>query len=296
MGVETIREAVDHGGYYTNWDKKLPLGSLSFGWGDLKPITNPKRGRQDFHPDDALFIVSTYTSGSDYSHSSLVEKSNYEVFKEEFEDVQGQAWWDVYGGHGTFGIAVRADLDVEHTDLRGDEIIEFFAALEDYPIADEDHHSNLEMETTNEEWENWAAGDFARELEKLFPNVDLEDVDKDEFRSFFEDVREAANEYWESEGMGMYISVERVANKATFEDLMELPGARLIWDEDSDAWDEALDYVEHYVSMREHRLRETLPAGWDARIVAEVGPAFVLEDPMSVDTRIDMAMRREGWF
>jgi len=107
---------------------------------------------------EGTYFVSDFLSGSDYS-GCLVERANYRVFLEEFGERDGVH--EVYGGHGTYAVAVRVDAIDE-------EMAAVFDALEDYPLIDEETHSELELEAENEAWDCWARGDFVRELESRF--------------------------------------------------------------------------------------------------------------------------------
>ena len=56
--------------------------------------------------DGRKFRATAQQCGSDYS-GSTVERSNYREFLEEFGEQDGVH--EVYGGHGTFAVAVRVD-------------------------------------------------------------------------------------------------------------------------------------------------------------------------------------------
>lgn len=104
------------------------------------------------------FVEPKYMSYSDYS-GSLVERSNIEEFIEQFAEHSGQEWWVRIGSHGGRGIVVRRDADE-----RVPEIGEFFEALDSYPLANEDRHSELEMETRDNDWDSYGRVDFERWL------------------------------------------------------------------------------------------------------------------------------------
>lgn len=126
------------------------------------------------------FVLPSYVGGSDYS-GNLVERSNYDVFHEQLADHQGVEWWETPGGHGTFGILVRVDADA-----RVPEIGEFFEGLSNYPVADEDAHSNLEMESQQAAWEDYGRNDFERELKDIFSGVQpIDEMEDDVLSSFY---------------------------------------------------------------------------------------------------------------
>ncbi len=183
----------------------------------------------DFTPDtDGRYFLSDFLSGSDYS-GSIVERANYKDFLEDFGE--RDSVHEVYGGHGTFAIAVRIDTIDE-------EMAAVFDSLEDYPLISEETHSELELEAEGEAWESWAESDFVRELESRFsesgfgelvhvPDSEPEGQSRlfetgerrnpenleDAVRELFENARETANEYWVNESGGeMYIALDRIAD------------------------------------------------------------------------------------
>lgn len=112
-----------------------------------------------WHDDsEGRWFLPEYLSGSDYV-GCLVEQSNARVFRERFADGEGRWWREVTGGYGTFGVLVRTLAYRNCTDVR-----EFFDALEDYPLASDDDHSDLEFEAMCEAWENYGRADFLREV------------------------------------------------------------------------------------------------------------------------------------
>lgn len=165
--------------------------------------------------EDGWYQVE-YATGSDYSGGS-VNESNYQVLGEMLEehhpeDSEPVVWARTSGGHGTYGIVVRyGDLE--------EDVREAIDALEDYPLMDEEHHSNLELEQQGEAWENWGERDFIGECAKQLgiDRGDLEEaVEGLNWLDVFELAREKANVYWEDQnGEGQWIDMERVADKAT---------------------------------------------------------------------------------
>jgi len=176
-----------------------------------------------WHDDkDGHYLLPGYLSGSDYS-GTLVEKSNYNKWHELFSDGQNEWWTDTPGGHGTFGILI--DLDVVPDDV-SEEVADFINGLHDYALADEDLHSNMEMEAQNEAWDNWAKSDFKSALEKKF-DVDLDDVDGEKLFELFREAMDASNTYWENEqGDQMYVDLDRVIKKISKDDVLAMEGAK----------------------------------------------------------------------
>lgn len=133
-----------------------------YSYGERVPSSTYGRWDND---SKGRWFVPEYLSGSDYS-GSLVEQSNLRVFRETFEKGEGRWWVEVCGGHGTFGVIVRTLAYRNCTEVR-----EFFDALEDYPLASEDDHSDLERTTMQEAWESDGREDFLREVKAYAKHV-----------------------------------------------------------------------------------------------------------------------------
>jgi hypothetical protein len=159
-------------------------------------------------PNDEHYFMPAILSGSDYS-GSLVEKSNFEVFTEEFDKHE-----DVlitYCGYGTYAVALRLGL----TDQ---EIISTLERLIDYPLLDEMKLSEMELVAQEEAWESWVRRDFIVALEQKF-DCELDDYDEDLLFQFFTKQADAANEYWVNEQSDeMWINLDRIV-----ESIDELP-------------------------------------------------------------------------
>lgn len=158
-------------------------------------------------PDERhVWFMPDYTSGSDYG-GQLVERSNYEVLYEEAEKLSeehGSDWFQcLHGGHGSYGILF-------HVIRTPDAIIEMLAGLEDYPLLDEEKHSEMEFEAEDEAWSNWGRSEYKSALEKAF-NGDADEVTMDVIDEHFAHARDAANVYWVNEsGDSMYIDIARI--------------------------------------------------------------------------------------
>lgn len=168
-------------------------------------------------------LVPSFLSGSDYS-GALVTRSNYEVWQTMFPEGRNVWWTTVSGGHGTYAIVINLEGIPEEVE---EEVAEVLNGLQNYPLIDEDHHSNLEMESQNEAWEDWGRKDFRRALEKKVEgDLNLDDVKDQDIDELFHGVAEEIGEYWvNEEGSGSYIDVKKIAGAAKWEDIEELPGA-----------------------------------------------------------------------
>lgn len=140
-------------------------------WRDVRCAACGGSGQVDPVP---LTLIELAT-GSDYS-GTLVERSNARVLKEQFP------WLvEIYGGHGTFGLAYLGKRENQ-----SDALIEAIDALTGYPLADDEDHSNLEHEMAEQAWGDYGRDDFKRALVKYFNEQyapDEHDLDSDEFNA-----------------------------------------------------------------------------------------------------------------
>ena len=177
--------------------------------GDLKPLEKPQT------PEQSDFLMPELLSGSDYCSSGSVEVSNHRVFLERYGKRLGV--YDVYGGYGTFAVAVRLDSITP-------EMLEDLNTLYNYPVLDEDALSEVELEAENEAWENCYRSEFIRELAKRFPDFAIENLSEDNTDKLFHELGDRTNTYWEHEqGNNAYIDVERIVKGATEQDITRLP-------------------------------------------------------------------------
>lgn len=156
-------------------------------------------GRWDVRKDGRWFVPEWLT-GSDYS-GTLVERANLRAFKEAFPQGEGSWWVEVHGGHGTFGVLVRTLAYKNATEVR-----EFFDALEDYPLASDDLHSELECEAEQAAWEDYGRKDFVAEVKAYAEHVMSQDgtyddaieaaaesIDDDQWDATWRDVCDRSN-------------------------------------------------------------------------------------------------------
>lgn len=120
-------------------------------------------------PGEGRFILPNYFGYSDYSGCAL-ERSNLRVFMDEFGDKPGV--FKYYGGHGTEGLALTQEA------LDDPEIKELLEGLENYPVISEEDWSAVEMELSDESWDNYGRQDFKAEMRdrlKSLGNIEVDD-------------------------------------------------------------------------------------------------------------------------
>jgi hypothetical protein len=162
-------------------------------------------------------VVHKYLYGSDYA-GSTVEYANYMLLKKEWEDHKDV--WFLFGGYGTFGIAIRSTCS-------DPEIIEVLEKLNLHQVYNEDKMTEIEMNIQDKEWESLARDDFMREVCKM-NHIEDYDLSYSEgcLRTVFETAADRANVYWESEcGPSMYIDVKEVAKHIELGTIEEIIGS-----------------------------------------------------------------------
>jgi hypothetical protein len=174
-------------------------------------------------------LVPDLLSGSDYS-GCLVNVANFQAFRKAFKATEGILWVSVLGGHGTQAIVIdmlanmspdKSSEDETDNDPR-QEIIDWLAALEDYPLADGDLHSKLEMESQDRAWDDWVRKDFWRALcdkafndSKRLYDLDIEpEYDAKLLFTLFCVMKDDSNTEWVNEqGDQSYIDIKRLTQK-----------------------------------------------------------------------------------
>lgn len=150
-----------------------------------------------------IYIMPDECSGSDYS-GGIYNISNHRSFLKMFKNVDGV--YDVWGGLGTFLIAIR--LDVYESN---EEIKEVIDSLKDYCIIDEEDLTQLEYNLQDKAWKNWAKSDMIRLIKSSHNFLeDFEEENLPDFDSLFYQSAEEANEYWEPDGNDVYIRLENI--------------------------------------------------------------------------------------
>lgn len=184
------------------WISTPDPGDQSLSYGDFKAAPYPEDvDIESLEDKENLYIMPEEMCGSDYANG-LYAYSNYRSFLRDYGEVSGV--YDVWGRHGTYAIVIRLSTYLSHEEMRI-----AIDHLGDYLIYNEEDHSELEVEKTQEAWDSWAKDDALRELQKSHPDFE-EFEEPEDFQYIFDMAAEEVNEYWEAEGNDMYIRIERV--------------------------------------------------------------------------------------
>lgn len=164
--------------------------------------------------DDGAFVEPQHLGGSDYS-GGTVTRSNFETWRERFADWQGDLWWELHGGHGTYAVIVPVDLDEQAKDDESDraeaarEMVEVLEGLENYPLIDEDAHSEMEHENEAQAWEDYGHGEFQHALEPV--DERFTEFSDPKINALWRALSEVTNTYpTHEDGGSVYFDVDRV--------------------------------------------------------------------------------------
>jgi hypothetical protein len=160
------------------WNEINPNQFHSLSYGDFEEVTGTPANLSE------VYIIPEVTSGGDYDNSGAIERSNHRTLLKRFKKVTGVH--DLYGGYGTFAIAIRADVAESN-----EEIKEVLDGLENYPVIDGEDLSSLEDELYNEAWDQWVGNEVKKELIKVLDpyNITEEQIDEIDLEKYYQLVR-----------------------------------------------------------------------------------------------------------
>lgn len=187
-------------------------GSVSFG-----VLESVKRADVDeLAREGALVVyVPPACSGSDYNGGALA-RANARALR-ELAEAEGLVSFELHGGHGSHGTAFPLWE-------RSDELVRVLEGLEDYPVVDEDAHSEEELADEEQAWDSWIRSDFSRALQEE-TGVDVSDVKDEDLRSLLHTRMEAAGRYFEHSDEGPHVDVDELADGVERSELLALEGS-----------------------------------------------------------------------
>jgi hypothetical protein len=163
-----------------------------------------------------LLFVSDFTGSSDYS-GGLPYLSNCEVLLEEYNSPECR---ELIGGHGSKSVAIDPRYISE-------ELLESLESLENYPVLDEEHWSELGEKFKTQAFEDWIESDLRGYVEEALVEALLEGGvrEREEAEEEAEEIAENASEdilweilseadsdgsLWEEEHNSMYCNLDRI--------------------------------------------------------------------------------------
>lgn len=166
----------------------------SYSYGDFQEY----RGEVTEALKKSLFIIPKWFIGSDHSGGAL-EKSNHRSFLRIFGKVNGV--YELYGGFNTYAIAIRVDVAESNPEIKST-----LEELENYPLVDEEDHSELEFEWQCEAMLN-ILDDIIRaiDLEEYIPDIETILEDKEALEHIAWDGSNTLNLEWISETTSSFL-------------------------------------------------------------------------------------------
>ena len=163
-----------------------------------------------------LLYVSDFTGSSDYS-GGLHYLSNCEVLLEEYGSPECR---ELIGGYGSKSVAIDPRYLSE-------ELLESLESLENYPVLDEEHWSELGEKFKTQAFDDWVESDLRRYVEEALVEALLEGGvrEREEAEEEAEEIAENASEdilweilseadsdgsLWEEEYNSMYCRIDRI--------------------------------------------------------------------------------------
>lgn len=110
--------------------------------------------------------------------SDALERSNFAVISEDLSTRFPEDTTIERSSHWLVGWSEELKLNTDNPQAL-EAAYEWHQALEQYPVADEEHFSQTEMEDGAEEWESWASYDMLKTAEEYDELASLLDFDTD---------------------------------------------------------------------------------------------------------------------
>jgi hypothetical protein len=156
--------------------------------GDFKPC----KGESDY------FEIPVVTWG-DYA-GDTVARSNYEFFMETYGE--NPLVYDIIGGYNLHSIVCHVDI------LKDEQISELLEGLENYPLMNEESHSELESTLESESWDGWIKSDLKRVLDES--EIDYPEDDSELESLFWHCIRYNDIDFTHESAVSPYLDLKKV--------------------------------------------------------------------------------------
>lgn len=127
-----------------------------------------RTGQFDYHGEDVEVLVIAGTTGrSVYGYEDTIGISNYRVLQEKWSHVEG-----LTDGPYSDSSCIALELDSDAPK----DLIDVIESLLEYPVLDEEAHSNVEQEMIAEHWEDYGRNDTLDALAKAMGKDSRQDL------------------------------------------------------------------------------------------------------------------------
>lgn len=142
--------------------------------------------------------------------SDTIERSNFQVACDMFDEIDPDGYTIERESHWAVGWVETLLVDPSKPDMV-QQAEDIQAALEDYPLLDEMHHSNLEYEEYMEWWEYDGESQLRREIEKRLENRGLNRLAALVYEIYLSDALEYARQHVAWEYCGDDVNIDGLA-------------------------------------------------------------------------------------
>lgn len=151
-------------------------------------------------PEDAEEYALYYTSNRDTA--DLIELSNEKVINDALDGLEGA----IAEHHSHWACGYVDGWAVKFGSPAWDKLAELLAAMEDYPILDEEVYDELRQEQIDSAWDNWLRWDFCHKVEEQF-GIDIDDMDT--FKELFYSLLYEGETDFDDDSTGVTIDLDR---------------------------------------------------------------------------------------
>ena len=147
--------------------------------------------------------------GGQHRDSDTLDKSNHAVITEHMEKLIPDGF--IVERSSNWLVGWSEGIRIDTANLYACAVALYWQRkLEDYPVADEDHYSQMQAEEREEDWENWARRELLNDFEEDDDLIFLLNLDENGFEDGFRNkaiearVREAYEEKWQENNGDIY--------------------------------------------------------------------------------------------
>ncbi len=173
--------------------------------------TSPEEGENhlpidSFKPDsNGNYFEFPCTLWGDYC-GDIVGRANYKYMEDNYST--NPLVFFLTGGYSSHIIVCHVSL------LDNEEIKDILDGLDDYPLINDEHMSNIEMEEEDSAWESWIKGDLIRALDDRNIQYNEESL-YDDYRFILDDNN--IDGHMES-AVSWYVDINRIADNWNFKE------------------------------------------------------------------------------
>jgi hypothetical protein len=195
-----------------DWQKSpIDFDAVNTTW--CKPL---ERDFEDY-PDNSLFYTFDLTDDQgDYGRNGAVGRSNYQVFLDLLikMGLPDEYYRERFYSYGAKSVLLRADIP----EPWATKIYEIVGALDDYPLLDEQHYSELSFNEQTECYGRSVESELIRAIEDLDDSIT--NIESTHLYTLFLTLFERNNCEWIDEGGDWYLDTDRLLKGLTIDTVL----------------------------------------------------------------------------